>query len=156
MIGAIASISQLVLYIKNVASDISALRRELRDAPSRIQQHTDDLASLKSIIDFITDDCRFQTRIVETHLNLILKRISNLRTILGNNLELVKQQSTKKFWKAAHINKGEEQILKSFAALEKDKSNLLLCITGINSEILQHLHQSVIDKGMCFGEKEGK
>ncbi|KAL1630306.1 hypothetical protein SLS56_004978 [Neofusicoccum ribis] len=145
VLGAVASASQISFYVCNIVAAVQAIRRELREAPQRIQQRTKHLFFLLSIINSIQTNQLFHTSEVENHLKDIQERIYTLRLTLESNNKPLKDQSLRKVWRALETLRVETQILKSFDALESEKSSLLLFITGAYGAKLHEVYELAVD-----------
>ncbi|KAF9641094.1 hypothetical protein BFW01_g12900 [Lasiodiplodia theobromae] len=145
VLGAVASASQISFYVCNIVAAVQAIRRELREAPQRIQQRTKHLSFLLSIINSIQTNQLFHTSEVENHLKDIQERIYTLRLTLESSNKPLKDQSLRKVWRALETLRAETQILKSFDALESEKSSLLLFIAGAYGAKLHEVYQLAVD-----------
>ena len=127
VIGVIASASQLVHYVLEI---IDYTRKRPFD------EYSDHLEALVSAVKVVTRTPSLQTQPIKDFLDILLRRTE----ILKATLELYSVNLSRKFygklWTALCAHRAESQILKDLATLERDKSNLLLCITSSNGAVL--------------------
>jgi len=154
-LGAVASATQLVAYVSKLILAINDVIQQLKDAPRRLQERMASLHFLASFLDYVskTDHYLLNTNI-RKYLFRIQENVNNLLDALETSYRQITDKSIRRYWKALAFHKCEEQILKSFAALENDKSSLLLFLTGANGQALCHIqHISEIRKMSCGNDK---
>lgn len=141
IIGAVASASQLGLFIINISKQIGALRAELRDGPKRIRQQENHLISLEEVIKAIQPSRFPDSQAIPHHLNRIQESISDVQGILGKSPRYLSKEPFKRVRRAITAIRSEDRILAIFKTLETDKSNLVLIILGSQGETLKGIHQ---------------
>lgn len=147
VVGALASISQLAVYLSTTIASVHEIRNELRDAPRRIRQQDKYLLSLLSILETISDNPSLQTAKVAAYLEPVSVQITFIRDIITSHSAYTRSGLAKKLWWSFISVKEQPRVLESFKTLEFEKSSLHLYITGSYGQKLHDIH-STIDKNM--------
>ena len=130
-LGAIASISQLCIYIHRSLCWIQVTIKDAKELPEQIRKKSQYLYSLSSIIDLVSQNPSLQTHGIEPHLQNIKEDIASLETLLSKSLRLLKGQALKRLWRIfLEFSNTKKEIARSFSTLEQNKSNLHLYIVN--------------------------
>ena len=131
VIGVVASTSQLVRYILEIIDYTQTIWIFIKGASCPFQQYQEHLESLISAIRTIRQTPSLQKPVIEHHLKALLKRTETLCATLKRYSTDLPRSPVRKFWMAFKAGKTEVQILKDLDSLERQKSNLLLCISSL-------------------------
>ena len=138
-IGAVASASQLARYTVNIITYAKDIIAFIKETSSQFQRHQETLESLISAVETIRQTPLLQTCSIRDHLALLSRRTE----VLGVNLKRYTPDSQTKLyrrvWTALLAHKVEAQILQGLTDLERDKSNLILCITSFYGIVLHDI-----------------
>lgn len=141
VIGIIASASQLVRYLLEIIDYTQTVSVLIKSASCLFQQHRQHLENLVSTVEDIRRIPCLQTSLIETHLETLLSRTASLRHTLKPFSRVSQQTALGKICTAIQARKAEGQILKDLNILERDKSNLILCITSSYGNILHGIQE---------------
>lgn len=147
VIGIIASASQLVRYVLEIIDYTGNISTLVKGTSCPFQQHKEHLETLVTAVQTIRQTPLLQTRLIKSHLDSLLDRTEVLRSHLERYTVVVPRRSLSRIWTALLAHKAEGQILKDLATLEREKSNLLLCITSSYGFILHEIKEST-DSGL--------
>jgi hypothetical protein len=143
VIGALASAAQLAAYAVKAAAFISDIYDRLKHAPQRIEEHAHQIQRLIDIIIYIKDNSSLHTTLVFEQLECTIIQAGSLRELLVKVLGQYTQPSLRlRYWKVLK-GKKERQILVALQRLEREKTQLSLCLTAAQSEILQEVQREV-------------
>lgn len=143
VIGGLASTAQLVAYAVKAAAFLSDIYERLKHAPERIEQHAHQLKRLIDIILHIKDTHSRHTKLVFAQLDCTIAQACSLRDILIKVLGQYTQPSLRRrYWKRLK-GKKERQILIALQNLEREKTQLTLCLTAAQTEVLQDFQRKV-------------
>ncbi len=149
VIGLIASASQLIRYTGEIIDYTRSIFIFLKGSTRRFSQHREHLEALILAVEAIRQTPLLQTQLIQHHLGVLLRRTENLRAVLRRYTIDLPQKLLKRFRAALSAQKAQEQILKDLSALERDKSNLLLCITSSYGVTLEKIKRTMDSKLMA-------
>lgn len=130
VVGGLASSAQLIAYVVQTSFFLSDLYNRLKDAPDRIREYTNNITRLIEIIAHIQEKLSFHTTLVFAQLKHIIAQACNLRDLLIKVLGQYTQPSIRRrYWKLLK-GKKEREILLALKNLEREKSNLALCLAA--------------------------
>ena len=135
IVGFLASASQLVLYSIKITACLSEICQQVKDAPLRIKQNSDQIRQLISTAQLVEKNRLLQTASVLTQTNATLKQAKTLSAILEQLTEDYSRGPIRRCWKLLTGTK-EKEILAIFDKLEKEKSALILCISVAQIDLL--------------------
>ncbi|KAG6997464.1 hypothetical protein G7Y79_00040g076290 [Physcia stellaris] len=141
VIGVIASASQLVRYVLDIIDYTKTVSVLIKSSSCPFQHHRQHLENLVLAVETIRRTPILQTSLIETHLQTLLSRTASLRNTLKPFTRVARQTALGKIWTAIQAHKAEGQILKDLNILERDKSNLVLCITSSYGNILHDIEE---------------
>ena len=141
VIGVIASASQLVRYVLDIIDYTKTLSVLIKSSSCPFQHHRQHLENLVSAVETIRRTPILQTNLIKTHLQTLLNRTASLHDTLKPFSRVSQQTALGKVWTAIQAHKAEAHILKDLNILERDKSNLLLCITTSYGPILHGIQE---------------
>ena len=141
VVGAIASSSQLVRYLIEIIEYTRSISNHIKESSCPFQQYRRNLESLLSTVTAIVNTPYLQTDSVRDHLDTLEARAKSLKTTLQRYPTALPQKAVKRFWTALLAQRSEAQIVRDFTALERDKSNLLLCITTSFGGVLHDINK---------------
>ena len=141
VIGVIASASQLVRYVLDIIDYTKTVSVLIKCSSYPFQQHKQHLENLVSAVETIRQTPILQTSLIETHLQTLSRTAASLCDTLKPFSRVSQQTALGKIWTAIQAHKAEGQILKDLNILERDKSNLLLCITSSYGPILHGIQE---------------
>ncbi|MCJ1329139.1 hypothetical protein MMC10_005817 [Thelotrema lepadinum] len=138
VVGGIASVSQLCVYIAQSLAWVQATIKAVKDLPHPIQRKSQYLLSLKSIVDSIAHTPSLQTRDIEPHLQNIRQDVTTLTYLLSKATEILDGKLFPRVWKAYWtLSSTEKEISNALLNLELAKSNLHLYLTHKRFETSQ-------------------
>jgi hypothetical protein len=152
-IGVLASTAQLAAYAVKAAVLFSDIYDRLKYAPERIEEHAHQIERLIDIIAYVRDKESLHTTLVFAQLKCTIKQAYSLRELLVKVLGQYTQPSLRlRCWKVLKGTK-ERQILAALQSLEREKTQLSLCLTAVQSEILQEVQIGVRRTGSDMSGK---
>jgi hypothetical protein len=140
VIGAIASVVQLVDVCFRVTKSLFDLLSTVRRIPEVMKQRQANVEQLQEILRMIRDCPVLQTANIGQVLGSIATKLQNLRGILEKLIN-TSGKGTKKHCRALFGAVKEKRIISIFNELESDKTMLILCIVNVDSSLL-HLIDS--------------
>ena len=149
VIGLVASASQLIRYTGDIIDYTRSIFIFLKGSTRRFGQHREHLEALILTVVVIRQTPSLQTQLIRHHLGVLLRRTENLRAVLRRYTIGVPQKLLKRFRVALSAHKAQEQILDDLSALERDKSNLLLCITSSYGVTLEEIKRKTNSRLMA-------
>ena len=142
VLGVVASASQLIRYTCEIIDYTRSVFAYMKGKSCQFQQHREHLEALVSAVEVIRQTPLLQTRLIRDHLAVLLGRTEILRTALRLYTTVDPPQKLfRVFWTALRAPTVAGQILKDLAILERDKSNLLLCITSSYGIVLHEIRE---------------
>ena len=153
VIGVVASASQLVRYILEIIDYTQTIWIFTKGASCPFQQHREHLESLISAIRTIRQTPSLQKPVIENHLKALLKITEPLCAALRRYSTDLPRSPVRKFLAALQAGKTEVQILKDLASLERQKSNLSLCISSLHGIALHQIKEKM-DSGFVIVPKD--
>ena len=140
IIGLIASLTQLVDLSVKLSGALTKFQQRLNGEPARIKDYQSQLKHLASTATLITQNHDLHTSVIHGHVQDTVTRMKAL-DMLVNDLERIDaQRIIKRYWRALTGWK-EKEIAAAFSRLERDKTALVLCITGTNSGLLRDINE---------------
>lgn len=130
VIGVAASASQIIHYTAEIIDYIRSIFDFVTGTSCQFEQHREHLEALISTVNTIYQIPLLQTSLVRDHLEVLLGHTKTLGVVLRRYTVDLPPKSFRRIWTALFIHKAEGHILRGLASLERDKSNLLLCITS--------------------------
>lgn len=144
VIGVVASASQLVQYVVEIIDYTVKVSQFFKRLPCPFQQHKDHLETLILTVSTIGQTPFLQTHLIKAHLEALLNRTEILCSTLRDYTTVIPQNSLSKIWAALRAYRAEGQILRDLASLERDKSNLLLCLTSSYGIVLHNIKEQTM------------
>lgn len=138
IVGLLASASQLVVYSIKITTCLADICQRVKDAPLRIEQHSDQIRHLVSIARFVEEHHLLQTAHVQAQINATLEQAKTLLETLEQLTEDYSRGTIRKYWKILRGAK-EKEILANFDRLEKEKTALHLCIVLVHTDLLGNI-----------------
>ena len=139
VVGGLASIAQLTRYAISLIVALSDLHDKIRFRPEQLQQRRDQLESLASTVQVLSQCQSSNALDIKKHLETIISRIARLRTLLEREISKQSQGILKKYCKASIRDIKEQHIVNAFSSLESDKTVLLLSLTVTHTNILAQM-----------------
>lgn len=143
VIGALASISQLLDYGLKIASSIAETYKRIEGAQGRLQRYNSQIRQLTDIALLIQQNKELHISVVCVQVDLTVTQArALLHTIQTATTDYTKGSRNKRYWKATRGSK-EKQISLGFERLEQEKGSLLLCISVVNADIISTISSNV-------------
>lgn len=140
VIGAIASVPQLVDVCFRATQSLFGLLSTVRRIPEVVKQRQANVEQLHEILPMIRDCPALQTAKIGHVLRSIATKLQNLRETLEKLIN-TSDKGIKKHCRALRGAVQEKRIISIFNELESDKTILILCIVSVDSSLL-HLIDS--------------
>ncbi len=143
VIGVVASASQIIKYTAEIIDYIRSVFDFVTGTSCQFEQHREHLEALISTVKTIRQTPLLQTSLVRDHLEVLLRQSKTLGQVLRRYTVNLPRKSFRRIWTALFVHKAEGQILRGLASLERDKSNLLLCLTSSYGIVLHEIKERI-------------
>ncbi|KAF2659033.1 hypothetical protein K491DRAFT_689645 [Lophiostoma macrostomum CBS 122681] len=134
LVGAVAAAAQILSSVGALIQMSFELRRRIRHGPRTIQGFANHLDALISVLDFIRSRTSLQQEGIQTYICGLHERVGVIDTTLKKRLGYFKGSICRRTLIAIFEVKAEREVIRSFEALDRDKSNLLLFIAATTHE----------------------
>lgn len=143
VIGVVASASQIIKYTAEIIDYIRSVFDFVTGTSCQFEQHREHLEALILTVKTIRQTPLLQTSLVRDHLEVLLRQSKTLGQVLRRYTVNLPRKSFRRIWTALFVHKAEGQILRGLASLERDKSNLLLCLTSSYGIVLHEIKERI-------------
>lgn len=140
VIGAIASASQLIQYSTKLIRTLNDLYCNIDKSGNRYQQYKDQIEQLYHVASSLQNTKRPLPRIVITHIETLFCTARTIDKALKKTLGFGPSNKWKKCVVAVKVLAMEETITRGFHDLERDKTCLILCIVGVQVQLLDEIN----------------
>lgn len=140
--GVLASATQLAAYSVKIVSYLSQIYKEVQGSSPRIKEHITQLRELTQTAIRIEQHKSLHSSAIYTQLHNTLAEARALSDILTNIASNYTGTSIWGYW-ALLRGVGEREILARLNKLEREKSNLGLCISLVHTDILGNIQDSL-------------
>lgn len=131
VVGAAASASQLVVYVKGILCFIADLYTRVQETPRQYREYELQLNLLKDIATAIDQNPALQTQQLQSNLDATLVEVTALQAILCRPNR----------WTSI-TGSEQEKVLLHLESLHKKNTVLLLCIATVNTDQLSSVMAS--------------
>ena len=153
IIGLTASLTQLVDLSIKLSGALTTFRRRLHEEPVRIEEYQSQLKHLANTAILITENHELHTSMVHGHVQAILSRMNGLDKLVNDLNSIEAQRNLKRYWRAL-TGRKEKEVAAAFNRLERDKTTLVLSITGTNTGLLREISERLKSvSGQTYGRR---
>ena len=150
LLGLIASIAQLITTGVQVADAIKTISHRYRHGPLRAESHLRNIQHVVAAAKIVKESHTLHTELIHTHVCALLTHTEQLQNVLVAVSKAYQRSPFHRYWTA--FRGGKEKIIdRIFQSLEKEKTSLILLITGSSTSILGRINTAIEHIHSCSG-----
>jgi hypothetical protein len=145
VLGVVASAVQLVDCVLRISNTLLEISERLHEYPARLHSHVDQVKHLIQAARLAEGNPSLHTPTIHAHVKTTLAAAAELQT----TLERIAVDYSQKSWAHRYLKiilRGafeERQLVAKFVNLERQKSDLIFCISVVHSDALAEIQEGV-------------